>query len=154
MSNMREQKQEETDANLITALQTGPGSRELSDRVLLKLGYSLRGLRLEPGQWVPLAPSPERNDAAIEWQTPDGLSIPTAARPHPTKEEKDMVALWPYGFDISVFEQPDHTWSASVDLDTAGDISGQIDDLETQKEARHAVARAGCLAILKAKEAE
>ena len=135
LNEMQEQKREQTNTDLITALQIEPGSRELSDQMLMALGRNL-GKRV----W----------DASYNYiGSEHGIKLGD-----PSQSIDDALALWRYGYDISVFEQPDHTWSTSIELDTLTDTHTQLDRFITQKEARRATPRAACIAILKAKEAE
>ena len=136
MSNMREQKQEPTNADLITTLQTGPGSRELSDQVLVALGWTTK-----------------LNWNGMVFSSPDMLQVGT---PDPTQSIDDALALVPEGRSWEVL------YSGSemrCDFELASPPGAAMTKkgliaLEGAKGSGPTLALAICIAILKAKEAE
>lgn len=127
-----------TDTSLIAALQEGPGSPENDKRVLEGLGW-----------WQ----NTNTNLPVDPWIMPDGERFPwDGPQPSPSENEGDVLALVPKGhwIDIHVQEEPDNTWSALFDIGTKPSASGSgyITGFKTPEEARAAIARAGCIAIL------
>jgi hypothetical protein len=77
--------------DLISALQEGPGSRELSDRVLWELGWGLQTER-----W------PGRLEDQQIWYPPNSEDAFVGERPDPSQSIDDAVALVPEGMDCTV----------------------------------------------------
>jgi len=121
---------EQTMTDLITALQTGPGSRELSDQVLMALG------------WTKI-----KVDGKLtgEWTSPDGYyGYPDRMPlPDPTQSIDDACTCG------GVSDMNDS--QRSLVLKTAIDMfCDALDDGATAKDG----ARFFCIAIMRAKESE
>lgn len=134
-----------TDPSLIEALQEGPGSRELSDRVLRHFGWHSEISTLQKGTQITRWFSPDGNHFESDFP-PDPHDDNDYDRPSPTESVDDALAL-----------VPDREWMLDIGNDECyASMNHQIEDMgDIFKAAGVAptLALAICIAILKAHEA-
>ncbi len=90
--------------DLIAELEAAPeGSRELSDKVLLAIG------------WIGQSAASQQAGILIpHWKSPDGRDVPSGLRPSPTESLDAALTLVPEGYGFAMYAVSGGQYEATV----------------------------------------